>query len=113
MEDLDALVHACRTDLVALIGRLRTALAQAQATIEQVEARVAALETQVQATAERPGGSGGPPGMPGHTSRLHAPPSHPGSRGGAAPPALPGGGQSGPMPSLSTRRRSARTAPRG
>ena len=79
MEDLDALVHASRTDLVALIGRLRTALAQAQTTIEQLEARVAALETQVQAAAERPGGSGGPPGMPGHkpAPRTPKPPRKP------------------------------------
>jgi transposase len=72
MDDLDTLLHASRTDLVALIGHLRTALAQAQATIEQLEARVAELESQRPAT-QAPGSPGSPPGMPGHKPAPRAP----------------------------------------
>jgi transposase len=66
MDDLDALATASRTDLVALIRQLRVALAEAQATIEQLEAQVAALETRLPAAANRPPGPSGPTGMPGH-----------------------------------------------
>jgi transposase len=78
MDDLDTLRHASRTDLVALIHNLRTALAQAQTTIEQLAARVAELESQVPAS-RGPGGPGSPPGMPGHkpAPRTPKPPRKP------------------------------------
>lgn len=77
MDELDALATARRTDLLALIRRLRAALAEAQGTIEQLEAHVAALEARLQATDGRPSGPSGPAGMPGHK---------PASRGPKPPP---------------------------
>jgi hypothetical protein len=73
MDDEEALRSLSRTDLVAIIRRQRTRLAEQQATIERLEAAVADLETRLRALDVRGGGPGAPPGMPGHKPAPRAP----------------------------------------